>query len=382
MSSMLRAAIIGAGMMGIQHAEAIRRVPGVEIVAIADSDYGLAQRVSRKLCIPKAYADYQKMFQEEHIDAIHICTPNNTHFAIASEAIRRRIHVYCEKPLAISSRQSADLCDLSELYGVENGVNFVYRHNVMLQDMRERIQGRDWGRTLLIRGEYLQDWMLYDSDYNWRCIPELNGPSRTIADIGSHLFDAIQYITGQRITRVYAKLFTVHAQRKMYSKAVKTFEQQTDEQYTMADITSEDAAHILFELEDNVPGVFTISQVSAGYKNGMRISVDGSRYSMVWEQESPDKLWIGTREQGKTMVYAAAGGMHGDANLYSSLPAGHAVGWADALKNGVNAFYSKIRKADRRRFPNFQDGNYILKLVDACLESNKSNCWISVGGID
>lgn len=382
MKNKLRIAIIGSGMMGVQHAEAIRRVPGTEIVALADPNLALAEKICLELCIPKAYADYQQMLRSEQLDAVHICTPNSTHFAIAKDAIEAGLHVYCEKPLAISAEETSELCRLAKAHGVEAGVNFVYRQNVIVRDMYERVHAESWGNTFLIRGEYIQDWMLYDTDYNWRCIPALNGPSRAVADIGSHWFDAVQYITGQKIAKVYAKLITAHPQRKKFTHQAKTFEAQTGSDYTLVDIDSEDAAYILFELEDGTPGVLTVSQVSAGYKNGMKISLDGSRYSMTWGQENPDKLMIGTREGGKEMIYAAAGNMHGHANLYTTLPGGHAVGWADALKNGVNMFYRRIQSGTEAHFATFEDGDNILRIVDACLASSRTNAWVTVERMD
>lgn len=374
----VRTGIIGAGMMGVQHVEAIRRVPGIEIVALADPDYHMARKTCETLCIPSAYDDYSVMIASERLDAVHVCSPNFTHYSISKAALLAGLHVFCEKPLAGSAAETEELAALAGERGLIAAVDFNYRQNVIVREMRALLEDASWGKTFLIRGEYLQDWMMYDTDYNWRCIPEVNGASRAIADIGSHWFDAVQYITGKRVVRLYAKNITIHQQRKKYQQQAKTFEKQAGDAYQLIDIESEDAAFILFEMEDGVPGVLTVSQVSAGYKNSMVISLDGSNRSLTWEQESPDKLLIRTREDGTTARLAAAGAMHGAANAYTTLPAGHAEGWADGLKNSVNAFYEALKGRRDAGFATFSEGNDIVRIVEACLLSADKNAWVDV----
>lgn len=378
MHNIIRTGIVGAGMMGMQHVEAVRRIPGIEVVALADTNLGNAQRTCEKLCIPRAYGDYQQMIEQEELDAIHICTPNFTHYEIAKAAVNAGINVLCEKPLANYSRQTAELAALAKTKEVIAAVNFNYRQNVIVREMRSLLAEPSWGRTFLIRGEYIQDWMMYDTDYNWRCIPEINGDSRTIADIGSHWFDAIQFITGKKIVRVLAKTVTVHQKRKKFTNQAQTFQDQTGDDYQLVDIKSEDAAFILFETEDGIPGTLTLSQVSSGYKNGMVISIDGESNSLTWEQENPDKLLIRNRKTGTNLTYAASGCMHGEANLYTTLPAGHAVGWADGVKNSVNAFYRAVKGEENPEYASFSDGDGVVRIVEACLESAKKNTWVDV----
>lgn len=374
----IRVGIIGAGMMGVQHAEAIRRIPGTEIVALAAPRYDNAKTACEALGIPAVYTEYKQMLEQEKPDAVHVCTPNYTHYEICRGALEHGVHVFCEKPLSNTYEEAKQLTELAEKKGLLAAVDFNYRHNVMVREMHELLADASWGKTFLIRGEYIQDWMMYDTDYNWRCVPEMNGPSRTIADIGSHWFDAVQYITGQRIARVFAKKITVHPQRKKFEHQAKTFETQSGGSYRLMDIDSEDAAFILFEMEDGTPGVLTLSQVSAGYKNGMVISIDGAAGSVSWEQENPDKLIARTREGGRTLRYAAAGAMHGSANAYTSLPAGHAVGWADGLKNSINAFYECLKGGEAKNCATFAEASGIVRIVDACLESHAGSRWIEV----
>lgn len=375
---MIKAGIIGAGMMGTNHAEAIRRIPGVEIVALVDGNEARAKSAAQELCIPHVYTSVEEMLHQEELDAVHICTPNNTHYSLCKTVLQAGVNVFCEKPLANTSEQTAELVRLAADKGLIAAVDFNYRQNVIVREMHERLAQSEWGRTFLIRGAYIQDWMMYDSDYNWRCIPEVNGPSRTVADIGSHWFDAVQYITGQKVKKVFARLITVHPQRKKYDVLAGTFGTQSGDHYSLVDIHSEDAAQILFEMEDGTPGMLMLSQVSAGYKNGMVIHLDGAKESLTWEQENPDKLWVRTREAGSLMTYAAAGGMHGEANGYTNLPAGHAVGWAEGIRNSVHTFYNRIRGAEPCGYASFADGDDIVRIVEACLRSNATGKWEEV----
>ena len=378
MKEKLRAGIVGAGMMGKTHTEALRRIPGVEVVALADTNPALAQKTCDELYIPACYSSYQEMLEKEQLDVVHVCTPNFAHFEVCKAAIEAGVNVYCEKPLANTAQETAELCRLAQERGVKAAVNFNYRHNAIVQEMRERVASADWGSTFLIRGTYIQDWMMYDTDYNWRCVPALGGASRTVADIGSHWFDTVQFITGKKIVRVYAKLLTVLPRRKKFTSQAATFQKQTGSDFEWVDIDTEDAAFILVQLEDGTMGDLVLSQVSAGYKNGLTVSVDGSRYSMTWEQELPDRLRIGDREKGVTTVQAAADALHGAAARYATLPAGHVVAWNDALRNAVNSFYCDLRGERWGSYAHFADGDYIVKIVEACLASNRSGSWEDV----
>ena len=375
----LKVAVIGGGFIGLQHMETIRRIPGLKLVAFADTKLEVAKSVCEKQYIPGCYSDYNELLEKEELDAVHVCTPNFTHYEICKAAIEHGVNVFCEKPMTNTYEEAQELVKLASEKGVVCGVDFNYRQNAMVREMHERVQSEDWGKTFCVRGEYIQDWMMYDTDYNWRCVPALGGESRTIADIGSHCFDTLQYILGKKIVKVYAKMNTVIPQRKKAKTEVKTFEKQSAEtEYELIDIHSEDMANVMAEFEDGTNGIVCLSQVSAGYKNALKVCIDGSRYSMTWEQENADKLWVGDRETGKTLLLAGSGLMTGDANNYAPLPAGHSVAWPEAMKNGVSSFYSYIRNGGEKKYTTFEDGAQIVRLVDACLESNKTGKWVDV----
>lgn len=378
----IKTAIIGSGMMGVQHALALRRIPGVEVVAICDPvSKNLAEK-AESLGIPYAYSDIEKMLEEQQPDVIHNCTPNSEHYKISKLALERGIAVYSEKPLGVSVEEAQSLVALAEKNHTANGVNFNYRSNAMVREMRARLRRGTPGKVLLVHGQYVQDWLMYDTDFNWRVDSRIGGKSRTVADVGSHWFDTIQLILDARIEAVYAKLLTVYKQRKRPLVATQTFSNASGGAYELVDVDTEDAGFIMVRFADGTYGNIVLSQVSGGYKNSFTVSVDCANYSMQWDQESPDKLQIGDRNVGSIKVLSAAGGNTDDANAYTTLPAGHAVGWADALSNNINLFYTAIKNGtaneEKQEYATFRDAAYIMKIVDACLRSNEEDKWIEV----
>ena len=368
----LKVGIIGLGLIGKQHAEAIARIPGVELVAIAEYDSGVLSTQQRYLGV-NAYPNYKSMIDNENLDVIHNCTPNMLHFEINKMALERGIHVYSEKPLAISVEQGMELTRLAKTKALANGVNFNYRNNAMVQDMKARMQKNSTGRCLLIHGHYLQDWLLYDTDSNWRLSTKEGGTSRALADIGSHWFDTVQVVTGKKVTAVYAQNFTAHPVRKRMEEG----------QCLEYPVETEDGGMIFFEMEGSIRGSVLISQVSAGYKNQLFISVDCERYSMRWNQEQSDRLLIGTREAGVTEYFASPDAVDEDARHYATLPSGHPVGWADAFTNGIREFYRSLFDGSYKNaspsYSDFESATYIMQIVEACMRSNLTGKWEKVG---
>lgn len=381
MGHRLRVGIIGAGMMGQVHADAVRRLPFTEIAAMTDQNVAVLESVGGMLQIGNLYTNCDEMLDREHLDVVHICAPNHAHFSLCKKAIERGIHVFCEKPLAITAAEGEILSRLAKEKGIAGAVNFNYRNNGMVQEMRERIASGDAGKLYFIHGAYLQDWLMYDTDYSWRLDRAINGPSRAIADIGSHLFDTVQCVTGQMIREVYCKTFIAMEERRKPGKATQTFTENRGET-TPVEVDTEDGAVIMFRLDNGVLGTVSISQVSGGHKNALTVEADCANYSMSWAQEDADKLWIASRKGGKQIIYASPATLHGRACEYVNLPEGHAGNWRDALFNSVEHFYRSIMEDSyhdgERLYTTLEDGTRIIRLVEACLKSNDNNEWVTV----
>ncbi len=386
MGEKIKVGIIGSGFIGPTHIEAIRRLGYVEVIGLAGNGLESAQKKASELTIPNAYGDYRELLANPDIDVIHNCTPNHLHFQINKEIIRAGKHVLSEKPLAMSSQESAELLALAREHKVVHGVNFNYRQFPMVKQLSEMVKNNDLGHINLVHGSYLQDWLLYETDYNWRLSGEAGGKSRAIADIGSHWCDTVQYVTGKRIVKVFADLWTVIPVRKKPKGKQVTFGINNSEQteYEDVQINTEDYASVLIHFDDGSKGVFTVSQVSAGRKNALSFELNGSQKSAYWHQEEPASLWIGHRSKPNERLIADPALFLDEAKGSIHLPGGHAEGWPDALKNVMLNFYSFIRDGkdplqDKKNFATFEDGHVSMCITDAILKSHGQQRWIEVG---
>jgi len=365
----MRAAVVGSGFMGRVHAEALRRLGTVEVVAVGGRDE----------------AAYRKMLADASIKAVHICTPNAAHFPMAKAALEAGKHVLCEKPLAVSSAEAAALAASARAKRLRNCTCHNLRYYPMVQQMRRMREAGDLGEILVAQGTYSQDWLLYDTDWNWRIDPRESGPSRAMADIGSHWCDMAEHITGLRITSLCADLQTFHKTRKRPRGDIETFAGKTvaPQEYDLTPITTEDFGAVMFRMGERTRGAFTASQVSAGRKNRLSIEVFGSKSSVAWDQERPDELWIGNRNTNNQVIVKDPSLMKEAARSYADLPGSHSEGYDDTFKQVFRRFYYSIEDADAEpEYPQFADGLRQLVILEAELASNRAHAWVDVSSAE
>jgi len=380
----IRAGVIGMGFIGVSHIEAIRRIGFAELVAVADVNYELAKKKADEYNIPKCYSTVEELLADESIDVVHNCTPNNLHLEINEKIIKAGKHVFSEKPLARNSEESSRMLQLlSENKNIIHGVNFNYRMNPLVQEMKNKVKNGEIGKPLLVHGSYLQDWLLFETDYNWRIEPEVSGPSRCIADIGSHWMDSVQTVLNAKITEVCADLVTVFPVRKKPKGQVETFSVNVSTEYEEKKVTTEDYGAVLFKMDNGAHGVFYVSEVSAGRKCYLNFEVDGTKASLYWNQENADQMWMGFRDRDNCHIMRNPNLMTPEAREYTYLAAGHPEGWNDALKNNVYSFYKFISEGkdlakDPHDFATFEEGHYIIKLTEAILKSSETRQWVKV----
>lgn len=380
----IRVGIIGTGYIGVSHIEAIRRIGFLELLAVADTNQELAQKKANEYFIPRCYATLDEMLADPDIQVIHNCTPNNLHYEINKKIIEAGKHVFSEKPLARDRKESLALVEILKANpDVVAAVNFNYRMNPLVQEIRQRIADGSIGKVNLVHGCYLQDWLLYDTDYNWRLEPEIAGISRCIADIGSHWMDAAQHLIGAKITEVCADLVTVIPVRKKPTSQVETFSVAKSEAWEERPITTEDYGAVLFKMDNGVHGVYCTSEVSAGHGCYINIEINGSKASLKWNQEMADQMWMGFRDQDNRLVMRDPNTMSPEAKAISYLAKGHPEGWNDAFKNNIECFYKylaegKRLQTDSPNFATFEDADYIIRLTEAIVESNRTHTWVQV----
>jgi predicted dehydrogenase len=377
----IRTAIFGTGFMGRVHLEAVRRLEFVEVAAIAGRNADAAQRLGAGFSVLTIATDCHDVLRDPAIDAVHICTPNAQHFPMAKAALLAGKHVMCEKPLAITVDEGEELASLAARQGVRNGVCHNLRFYPMVQQMRSMREAGDLGEILVAQGTYFQDWLLYDTDWNWRVDAKAGGPSRCMADIGSHWFDLVEHVTGQRISSLCADLQTFHPKRKQPKHSVETFANKLlgPEDYVETDVDTEDFGAVIFRMGERVRGSAAASQVSAGRKNRLSIEIYGTRASVAWSQERPDELWVGHRDTGNEIFIKDPSLLNPAASSYADLPGGHSEGYDDTFKQIFRRFYASI--ADPRaapEYPQFVDGLRQLTVLDAVLKSHQTRGWVDV----
>ncbi len=374
----LRTVVFGTGFMGRVHTEAIRRLGNVDVVGISGSSMEKAQRFAREHCIEHAESDFRRLLDLAGIDVVHICTPNSLHFEMARLAIEAGKHVICEKPLASTTSEARELVALVDHSPVANCTLYNVRSYAQVQNMRRMCEAGELGEILAIQGTYSQDWLLLDSDWNWR-IEE--GASRTFADIGTHWCDLAEHVTGKRITAVCADLQTFHTTRKKPRKSIETFAgkrlRPTD--YEQVEIRTEDFGAMLFRMGSTTRGSMTVSQVAGGRKNRLFLEIYGSEAAVAWNAESPDMLWVGHRNSPNELVIKDPTLLKGDAHTYADLPGGHSEGYDDTFKQSFRRFYRRVSDpAAPIEYPTFVDGLRQLQLLDAVLASSKQSAWVGL----
>jgi len=377
----LKTAIIGTGFMGKVHAENVRRLGYVEIAAVAASSEEKAREFGQSLGVERTTGDYQTLLEDSAIKAVHVLTPNAMHHPMCKAALAAGKHVLCEKPFTITSGEARELVDLAAKTGLANCIQHNLRYYPVVQQIRRMIEAGALGEILMAQGTYSQDWLLYDTDWNWRIDSKANGPLRAMGDIGSHWMDMIQHLTGLKITALCADFATFHKTRKKPRGSIETFAGKTlkPKDYQAVPIDTEDFAAVLLHLGDRARGCFTVSQMSAGRKNMFTFDIYGTKAGVSWNQERPDELWIGQRNTPNGLLLKDPSLLDPKAAAYADLPGGHSEGYDDTHKQVFKRFYAKVADASAPvEYPTFEDGLRGMVLLEKTLESAQKRAWVTV----
>lgn len=374
----LKAGVVGVGFIGAVHIEQLRRLGNVEVVALADE--AGAQEKADALYVPHAYTNYKDMIDNEQLDCVHICTPNSTHYEIAMYAMERGVNVVCEKPMTCTVEEAEKLRAYAKEKGLVNAMNFNCRFYPMAYQMRQMVRSGEVGDIYTVHGGYLQDWLFLDTDYSWRLEPEFTGASRAFADIGSHWIDLVEYITGLRAVEVLADFAIFHKTRKKPTKEIATYSGMAlrPEDYEEVPITTEDYATVLFHMENGACVSCNISQVFAGRKNQMIVSVAGSRCALHWDSENSNALWIGRRERDNGELVKDPSILDDGTKGVISYPGGHVEGFPDTFKQNFKKIYAAIAGGKPEDYATFDDGLREMVLCEKIVESARERRWVSL----
>ena len=378
--SEIGAAVIGSGFIGTVHIEALRRM-GVRVHGLLGSTPERGAASAERIGLPKAYADLADLLADDRVEVVHVTSPNDLHHPQVRQILAAGRHVVCEKPLALTSEQSGELVRLAAESGTVNAVNFNIRFYPLNQHVHELIGGGAIGDVRLVSGHYFQDWLLLDTDWNWRLVPDLGGSLRAVGDIGSHWLDLVEFMTGLRITEVMADLATFIPVRREPTGPVETFSTERAAETVEREIGTEDTATILLRFENGARGTVAISQLAAGRKNSLEYEIDGSSSAVAWDSEQPDQLWIGHREQPNEILIRNPALMGAMGREAAFLPGGHVEGFADTFRALFSAVYAEIgagAPSERPAYPTFADGHDEMLVGDAVARSSAEGRWTAV----
>src|SRR6185436_19355117 len=193
----------------------------------------------------------------------------------------------------------------------------------------------------VVQGTYSQDWLLYDTDWNWRVDAKASGASRVMADIGSHFFDMAEHVTGLKVTELCSDWATFWPTRKRPEGGGETFSGKLSGATVDTAVVTEDFGATLFRM-GKARGAMTASQVSSGRKNGLVLEIYGTKGGATWRQESPEELWLGHRDAPNQVLLKDPSLMDEKARAFADHPGGHAEGYPDTHKQLFRRFYASI----------------------------------------
>ena len=374
------AAVVGTGFIGSVHAGAIRRL-GAELRGIVGSSAERGQEKRAAMGARHAYASMDEMLEDDGVQVVHVTSPNHLHYDQVKAVLAAGKNVVCEKPLAMTSDQSAEMVRLAKDSGLVAAVCYNIRFYPLNQHARGMVASGELGTTRLVTGHYVQDWLSTAADWNWRLEPEAGGALRAVGDIGTHWMDLTSFVTGERPAEVLAELATFLPEREKPSGPVESFTASAGETETVK-VGTEDAALILLRYPSGARGQVTISQVSPGRKNSLHWDVAGSEMSAAWDSETPDHLFLGRRDAPNGILQRDAALMNEAGAAAAVVPGGHVEGFADtfhALFRQVYGAVAEGRMPETPAWATFDDGHFEMLFCEAVLESARTGGWARIG---
>lgn len=376
----LRAGIVGTGFIAPVHIEALRRL-GVQVTAVCGSTAN-ARATADKWAIPEIYGDYnyRAMLASPNVDVVHITSPNKMHVEQTLAALAAGKHVVCEKPLGMDAAETKKVVKAAAKAKTVLAVNYNCRFFPAVLQMRAAVQRGDLGKIIHVHGHFFQDWLLKETDYNWRLLASEGGKLRAVGDIGTHWIDATSFILGTRVESVFATLETFHKQRKRPRGEVKTFAKIDPKTMVSYAVDTEDFASVLLRYESGVHANVAISQVAAGWKCSLSIGIYGTEASMRWDLQQPNEIQVGRRDEPNQVLQRGTAGFHEDVAHFTDYPGGHAEGFSDSHKMNYRAIYEHIASGRKTPvlFATAADGHHELQICDAVLKSAAGRKWVRI----
>jgi predicted dehydrogenase len=361
MTSTLRVGVVGVGLAGGPHIEAIGRTGMAQVTVVAASSADSVRRAADRYGHAWDYAPWRELVENPMIDVVHNCTPNYLHEAIGHATLAAGKHLITEKPLAGTLDGAASLVHAADKSSAVSALCHNYRHYAMVAEAHELVRAGAIGEVFHLHGVYLQDWLSDASVRNWRLDPGKSGQSTTFADIGTHWCDLAMHLLDRRIESVCAATASRHGR------------------------PNDDHGGVLFRFGGDTLGTLVTSQVSPGAKNSFRIRLDGSDGSLFWDQERPEELWLGRLGGPTELRHKSADQLHERARPRAHLPAGEIEGWNSTFVNLFGSVYRRILG-----FPipgdewvaTLPEGLFLMRVIDAVCRSNAERAWVDLPAVN
>jgi predicted dehydrogenase len=374
------AAVIGTGFIGTVHVEALRRL-GVPVRGVLGSSAARGAERAAALGVGSAYGSLDELLADDAVQVVHVTSPNVAHYPQVKAILAAGKHVICEKPLAMTSAQSAEMVALARASGKVAAVCYNIRFYPLNQQARGMVAAGELGDIRLVTGQYHQDWLARPTDWNWRLEAEEGGALRSVGDIGTHWVDLVSFITGQKVAAVMAELATFLPERQKPVGPVETFSAAQGATETRR-VDTDDAAMILLRFADGARGALTTSQVSFGKKNALDWEIAGAAGAAAWFSETPDHLWLGHRDGPNAVLQRDPGLMNATGRAAAALPGGHVEGFADSFRAFFAQVYADVAGGGRgaaSTWATFEDGHHEMLFCDAVLASAREGRWVELG---
>lgn len=389
MKQKLVAAVVGTGFIAPVHVEALRRL-GVRVKGIVGSSPEKSRHSAQTLGLEKGYRDYAELLADPEVHVVHITSPNKVHVEQSLAALAAAKHVVCEKPLGMDSGETSRLIKTLQKIGPRGpvfAVNYMCRFFPAVLQMRAMVRRGDLGRIIHVQGHFFQDWLLKETDYNWRILASEGGKLRAVGDIGTHWIDAASFILGTRVESVFASLETFHKMRKRPRAEVKTFAKSPGADLVNYRVDTEDFGSVLLKFgrarhgyADGVHGNASVSQVAAGWKCSLYLGIYGAKASVQWDFQQPNEIIVGRRDEPNQILQRGTAGFSDDIAGFTDYPGGHPEGFPDSHKMHYRAIYDHIASGRKTPvlFATAEDGHYEVQLCEAILKSHQAGKWIKL----
>ena len=347
--------IIGTGLIFNRHYNGIKASPDAELVAICDMNEKALNEKAQLLNIPEGhtFTNFEAMLNSGLVDAVSICTPNNTHVQIALEALKRNIPFAIEKPVGVNDEEVQKLYDEVTKKNLKNMVCFTYRFKTAARYAKHIIESGAIGEIYHVYTEYIQDYDLrpYSLPTFWRFQKDVAGGG-VVYDLGCHVMDLVTFMTGLDYESLCA---TTENVIKMRPDPVTNIQRE---------VTTDDYCHMLTKFTSGASGVFSVSKCCIGRKNYQRIQIYGSKGAVIYTLNDKDL---------QDTIEVCIGKPYTESYNFTMLDIP-----AEYCAEQMQSFFDILNDCGDGLAANLADGLRAQQLVTKVMESAETHQWIGV----